>query len=225
MGIDVAGASCSILDNDVIDTMPVGVGEAVGVAAVDGDHCVVSDNVIKNGESPAHGRQFGVWVGGNDGTQDVTVRGNTIIHTTYAFGSGIGSGLLLSRNTAWATTCAVLFDKPPLAIESNTIVGMSASLECPDQLDRQMPLALKGDAVAAFRVGIIYVEGMTETRNLALGYAWITIASERGNAEARRLVSKLPKDFPDAALSPDSEVTNDLRRQLGLHSSRQTSQK
>lgn len=216
MGIEVVGASCSIVDNEVIDTMPVGVGEGVGVAALDGDHCLISDNMIMNGAAPPHGRQFGVWIGGNGDTQDVIVRGNTIIHTTYAFGSGIGSGLLLTGNTVWATTCGVLFDQPRLAIERDTMIGIPASLNCPDQLDHQMSLALRGDAAAAFRVGMIYIEGMTETRNLALGYAWITIASERGNAEARRLVSKLPKDFPKAGLGPDSKAVKDLRQQLGL---------
>jgi hypothetical protein len=189
MGIEVGGASCSILDNEVIDTMPVGVGEGAGVAAVDGDHCLVSNNLIMNRAAPPRGRQFGVGIGGNDDTRDVTVRDNTIIDTTYAFGSGIGSGLLLTGNSVWAATCGTLYEAPTLAVEHDNIVRMPADQGCSDRLDYQMPLALTGDAAAAFRVGQIYYEGTTETRNLALGYAWFTIASERGNAEATRWVA------------------------------------
>lgn len=216
MGIEMTGPSCVISGNSIIDTLPVGVGEGVGVAIVDGDGCVISDNVILNAAAPPQGHRFGVWIGGNNQTEKVIVRNNTIVAPTYAFGSGIGSGLVLADNTVWAAACGVLYESPPQPTLRRTSIGMSPLQDCPDNLDHQMPLALKGDPAAAFRVGMTYYEGIAVKQDLSLAHAWLTVSSELGNLEAARWVSLLQKVFPNAGFSAASEIANDLRRQVGL---------
>lgn len=92
IGIEVAASQCAIKNNHVLNYLPEGVGEAVGISLSSPvDNCTVSSNEIKSAEPPKFGRTIGIWVSGEQitrGSEALMISRNIVGGADYAFFSG-----------------------------------------------------------------------------------------------------------------------------------------
>ena len=81
-GIEALGPGIIIENNHVINTVPVGKEESVGISiSGKGKGSVIRNNTISNSSDIETGRSFGVWVGGSDrGVTNVAVLNNVVVN-------------------------------------------------------------------------------------------------------------------------------------------------
>jgi hypothetical protein len=84
MGIEIFGASnCRVESNQVLDTMPVGVGEAAAISLSGNvQSCLTQKNYLANSARSEWGRTFGFW--STDKHQAIVFRENFVSNFTYA---------------------------------------------------------------------------------------------------------------------------------------------
>lgn len=89
IGIEVIAASCAISNNHIVDYLPEGVGEAVGISLSSPvENYALSGNRIETIEPPAFGRTIGIWVTGGQARKEphsLFIHQNIVTGADYAF--------------------------------------------------------------------------------------------------------------------------------------------
>lgn len=89
IGIEVFAANCAINNNHIVDYLPEGVGEAVGISLSSPvENCTLSGNRIETIEPPKFGRTIGIWVTGEQISREprsLSITQNIVTGADYAF--------------------------------------------------------------------------------------------------------------------------------------------
>lgn len=81
-------------------------------------------------------------------------------------------------------------------------------------LARDRPLALKGDAAAQRRLGIMYLSGDGVAPDPVEGAAWLRLAEAAGDADARKQLANLRSSLTSAQADQSTTRASELRRQI-----------
>jgi hypothetical protein len=161
MGLDLRGDDCQISENLVSDVLPVGVGDADGIA-VGGNRCTLRDNVIVNRTRPEWGRTYGMVV-----NAPASLVQNVSVGQTYGF----------------ALTAGI---QPPAGNIAYGEVCGTGAMDCPDNVSLAMKRMDPAVPPSLFIVG----RAFHRAKDYPSAAIYYLAAAKRGIAEGERIVKR-----------------------------------
>jgi hypothetical protein len=194
IGIEVSGYNSRIDSNTVVDTVPVGIGEGVGISLSNfGENGIIKNNFIVNNVEPKlYGRTIGIWSGDvNEGSRPIFVN-NVVKH--FMFAMMYSNEAFASENIFIGTRClntAQIIKDPKNRIRNHDLLSENRWLEkqpnCLERPETYLKLAEGGDAEAQFVLARIYRDGFFVAPNVKKSHYWLELAAKNGHPEAKRV--------------------------------------
>lgn len=141
IGIEVVATNCRIVDNHIVNYLPEGLGEAVGISLSSAaDNCSVLYNQIETPEPAAFGRTIGVWISSEQKNREfdaVLLSQNAVVGADYAF---LSSEKPQFERNHFAIACGPnVVTAYDAHLEGNEFAPLAAP--CGDTLEALVPLA------------------------------------------------------------------------------------
>jgi hypothetical protein len=189
MGIELKNTkSCRIFGNRIVDVLPVGLGEGVGISFTRANGgCVAEQNYLLNSTRPEWGRTIGIWPGPREDDPSFMFRNNVVYNYTYPF----------MHNSKVTVFTGNLFHSPGCSPRNVRYFDAYAALNqwvneadvCVGHPDRFRLAAEAGDARAQFRMGTIYWEGVGAPGSSEEAWRWRGLAARNGLPAAKEWIA------------------------------------
>ena len=195
IGIELSGFNGLVVSNKVIDTLPVGIGEGVGISlSNNGENGLVKNNLVENiFEVSQFGRTIGLWSGDTNRNSKPVFTNNII--KNYMFAALYINSADVSGNTFIGTHCIPKNKNSRYTKEQPLILGLLTKNKwvknqnnCTETPDTYNKLAEAGDPRAQFLLARIYRDGLLVPTDLKKSHYWLELAAKNGNAEAKRVL-------------------------------------
>lgn len=195
IGIELSGFNGRIESNKVSDTLPVGIGEGVGISlSNNGENGLVKNNLIENNIEPNQfGRTIGIWSGDSNRNSKPVFTNNVVknymfavlyINSANVFGNTFIGTRCISKNK----NSRYVKEQPRILDALTTNKWLKNQTNCTETPETYTKLAEAGDHRAQFLLARIYRDGLLVQTDLKKSHYWLELAAKNGNTEAKRVL-------------------------------------
>jgi hypothetical protein len=182
--------NCRVVRNNIVDVMPTGVGEGVGISlSANNRICFIEDNHLVNSERARWGRTFAFW--NHMDNRTFVARGNVATNFTYA--TFVTTSRQFSDNTFVGMDCSPANTADYYSeLQKAHNLWVEEEAECSDSPQTFEKAARAGDPRAQYRMGRIVLERITvEETNETEAMRWFSLAAAKGLEIAERQLSEM----------------------------------